>query len=402
MPPLEHSDTGASSAYRWIACPGSIRLIRELLASGYKKKSSVYADKGSAEHHLGETCLRDGSEVSSHLDEIITLDNTATFVVDEDMIEAVSVYVAFVRGLVQKMPSAKLEIEKAFDLAWLYPGLRGTTDSVLREDFGLLVVNDYKGGMKKVSASNNPQGMYYALGAMGSLDNHNNVEMVEINIIQPHIFGNAVDTFRITPEELVAWGRNVLKPAAEECEKPDAKLCAGDHCCFCDAKAVCPELQKTALELAKQTFPPFELPAVITLPSPSDLNPEQLARVKNFADLMTGWIKSVEEYVFQQLSDGKYIPGLKLIETSRNSRDWTDELKTVEALKAKGFNADDLFEKKILSPAKMEKLVKGQNMKPDQVLGSLITTTANKKFAVVDESDSRPAITKAAEVFDTL
>ena len=57
--PSKHAKLSASSAFRWINCPGSVALADQLPAPG----SSAYADEGTLAHALAELklqmCIRD-------------------------------------------------------------------------------------------------------------------------------------------------------------------------------------------------------------------------------------------------------------------------------------------------------------------------------------------------------
>lgn len=187
-----HSHIGASSAYRWMACPGSVRLC-----AAVPKRTTAYASEGSAAHALCERCLRDGSDPAEHFGEVIAADGSE-FTVDEKMVAAVTVYVDKVRGDLKKF-GGRLNIEKSFDLSWLYPGMFGRNDSSIEPDgvFGTLRVYDYKNGKKPVFAEANSQCMYYALGALGE-KNPYCVDRVEVTIIQQ----NAVEIIdRVPPGE---------------------------------------------------------------------------------------------------------------------------------------------------------------------------------------------------------
>ena len=74
-----HASLGASSASRWMACPGSVRL-----SEGMPNISSDYAREGTAAHELAEMCLRQGKPASAFLEQEIE-----GFEVTEDMAEAV-------------------------------------------------------------------------------------------------------------------------------------------------------------------------------------------------------------------------------------------------------------------------------------------------------------------------
>ena len=52
--PSKHAKLSASSAFRWINCPGSVALADQLPAPG----SSAYADEGTLAHALAELKLR--------------------------------------------------------------------------------------------------------------------------------------------------------------------------------------------------------------------------------------------------------------------------------------------------------------------------------------------------------
>ena len=119
-----HAVLGASSSKRWMTCPGSVRL-----SEGMPNESSVYAAEGSAAHALGEHCLIHGYAADRFLGQWIWLkgkeavfcgDLPATigggdfvFPVDDDMTDAVQVYLDAVRRAYQ--PGDVMAIEQRFD-----------------------------------------------------------------------------------------------------------------------------------------------------------------------------------------------------------------------------------------------------------------------------------------------
>ena len=59
---VEHCRTGASGAYRWLACPGSLAL-----EDFYANVSSVFADEGTLAHSLLERCLNTGDDPKQYI-----------------------------------------------------------------------------------------------------------------------------------------------------------------------------------------------------------------------------------------------------------------------------------------------------------------------------------------------
>lgn len=93
MGEIAHAILGASSASRWLNCPGSVRLTKDL-----PDQSSPYAALGSAAHELCDICLNDGSDAASHTGEHITAKGEE-FEVDAEMASAVQIYLDYVREI---------------------------------------------------------------------------------------------------------------------------------------------------------------------------------------------------------------------------------------------------------------------------------------------------------------
>src|SRR3990172_8181607 len=87
-----HAKLGASSMARWEACPGSIRLSR-----GIPRTTSAYAAEGTAAHELAAACLEHGQNAAQYIDHAIGADGHE-FIVDDEMAEAVQVYLDYVRS----------------------------------------------------------------------------------------------------------------------------------------------------------------------------------------------------------------------------------------------------------------------------------------------------------------
>lgn len=357
-----HSRLGPSGASRWIACPGSIKLAESL---NLKETESAYAREGIAAHLLAAMCLDTGADPGVYIGKV--MGEYKDFPVTQEMVDAVTVYVDFIRLGLKK--DVLHEIEHHFDLSWVHPDISGTADDYLY-DHGTktLCVYDYKHGMGvSVGAEWNPQLMLYALGALrdvwgqrkkyfpaedASVGMTDMVKEVVIYVIQPRVKGeSAVKEWRTTPDDLLFWAQTVAGPAARRVDQDDAFLSLGDHCKFCDAAAVCPEKVAAARRL-------FEDGA--TLPTPESLTPDAIEANLRIAENLSTWHGQILGYMKTQMEGGIQFPSYKLIRKFGN-RAWVDA--DVAKATFKPLLGNKVFsERKILSVAQMEKALKAKQI----------------------------------------
>lgn len=355
-----HSKIGASSMHRWAECPGSVRL-----SEGLESKQSKYAEEGTKAHELASRLL---------LNEPIT-EHT-----DDEMWDAVRVYVDYVESLKAEFPDHLLLVEHGFDLEKVHPGLFGTADCVFyaRATKQLFVV-DYKHGAGipvevLEEGKPNPQLLYYGLGAMMTLED---LEVGEVNlvIVQPrcnHVDGpvrsHAFDAF-----EMLGFTMDLID-FAKATEAPDAPLKSGDHCRFCPADGICPLLKEKALEVAKLEFGPQ-----------LSYDPEKLSDTLDMLDRVEAWAKSVREFAYAEANHGRIPPRYKLV-AKRATRKWRDEDAAIdELILGAGLERADILETKLRSPAQIEKLLK-KDQKP--LLESLVFAVSSGA-SLVPETDPR-------------
>jgi len=230
-------------------CPGSPGLIRSLpkeLWSG----ASIYALEGTAMHRAGEQWLTTGLEPDWILFQWEGIE------LDEEMVEAVKLYVQVVRAD-QHEYGGELLIEKRFDLDRLRPGMYGTNDAILvRCRDNVVRVYDFKGGKGVlVEVVGNRQLLYYGYGAVINLAGLN-IEAVELVIVQPRARHSAgpVRRWRVDLIDVYDWSMDLLK-AAEATDNPLAPLRAGSWCRWCRAAGVCVAYRDHALAQVALQFP---------------------------------------------------------------------------------------------------------------------------------------------------
>jgi hypothetical protein len=390
-----HFSIGGSTAGRTIQCPAWVGFCKDL-----PRKSSTYATEGTAAHALLEKRLKNpGLNVweVSHVEA-----DGKPFDVDMAMRTYVEDAAREIEAVAKAM-GAPVQSEVRFDLSHLLPDdlahltghIGGTADAVLETAFENLVVIDFKYGQGvAVSAENNAQMRFYALGALAAAKFE--PMGVTMMIIQPRTQGGTVSIETITVEELRAWWNDTLLPAVREVSS-GSRFGTGDYCKFCPGQPTCPELAKVALSAAQVTFGKvLPVKSEVTLPAPADMATEHLRRAMDLSTLLGDWIKAVEAEVKDRLANGKAVAetiGWKLVE-GRKSRKWKDEAVAAEALALLG---SDRFEPQSLKTvAQIEKLVKQEKGKPS-ILDGLVDVSHG--VALVPAADKRVAYNSAASTF---
>lgn len=378
--PTKHARLSASSAFRWINCPGSVALSDQCPAPA----SSSYADEGTLAHAIGELKLRfvNGELTKRQLNARMKPLLQNEYYCGE-MEEATDYYAeAVIEALEAAGDDAELMIEQQFSLSRWVPEGFGTSDAVVIGG-GVIQVIDLKYGKGiKVDARNNPQLRLYGLGAANLFDSLYDFDTVRMTIIQPRL--DHISTEELPLSELFAWAEDEVQPRAQMAMDGTDYTAVGDWCRFCPAKAVCRKRAEYNLSIAKDDFrkPPL-------------LSDEEIGEVLRRADELQHWVKDVGDYALEQALAGKQYNGWKLVE-GRSVRKYADDLKVAEALKTAGYDEAMLYERKLYGISAMEKIVGKKRL--TETLGDLIIKPAGKPV-LVPESDKREAIntTEAAK-----
>jgi len=368
----KHAILSASSSDRWLHCPPSARLCEN-----YEDKGSDYAAEGTDAHTLCEYRLKLALGLSAE----DPIENLSWY--NEEMEDCAAGYVSYVLEQVEAAKQLCTDpivlIEQRVDFSrWVEEGF-GTADNIIIAD-GVLKICDYKHGRGvEVSATENPQMMCYALGALELFDDIYDIDTVSMTIFQPR--RDNVSTYDISKEELYRWADEVLKPAADLAFAGDGNFLCGEWCGFCKAKHDCRARAEANMELAKYDF---KLPPLLTDEEIEDV----LARV----DDLVSWASDIKEYALQQAISGKTWSGWKLVE-GRSNRKYTNDAAVVAAVEGIGF---DPYEKKLLGVTAMQKLLGKSRF--EELLSSLIEKPQGKP-TLVPENDKRPAMNTAKNDF---
>jgi hypothetical protein len=376
-----HARLSPSAAHRWMNCPGSVELCKDI-----PRTSSMFADEGTAAHTLAEDCLRYGGDAAAHLGTKIIVGD-GSFEVTHGMAEAVQLYLDTVREACADL--GLLAIEQRVDLSWI-PGLEsGIVDvTIFNAKTGELHIIDLKyGAGVAVEVKDNPQLMLYASAL---ITKHVGVGFVRTTIVQPrcpHVDGR-VRTAAYSSLNIFDFAFDV-QAAAGATMWPNAPLCTGDWCRFCPARATCPELRSGVMQEAAEIF------GELTPPDPKTLSLERLSELLRKARLLKTWMQAIEAHAHAEACADRMPPGFKLV-ASRAMRKWAagpDEV--LDKVSSYGLTSDDIYETTLISPAAMDRLLK----KHKKVIEPLVTKISSGTI-LVEESDSRPtARVSANEAF---
>lgn len=309
-----HSKRGASSAERWMNCPGSVALVAEFALPDTDEPD--YRREGTAMHEAAADCLARDIETW----EIIGEKYHDTEMTPE-MCDAIQVYLDRVRESIARDASGKptgyhgqtFFIEARLAAPDIHEAMFGSVD------FGALVtqpgighsfldVTDYKGGAGiEVSPVDNAQMKYYGFMLIHTkFPDLDDDFPVRLTIVQPRCFSfeGPIREWWTTVGEIKAWVVRDLLPAMHS---TDDALDAGKWCRFCPAKLVCPLL--TSLFRAASTYDPKAVASVSS---------EALGLSYQKVEGVKFYLKALEEEVFKRLNAAKEVPGTKLVNKKAN------------------------------------------------------------------------------------
>jgi hypothetical protein len=360
-----HAKLSASGSHRWLACPGSV-----ILEEDFPDTTSVYAEYGTAGHELGELCLRRQQKAETYRGEFFnrTEEFPDGFEVDDEMINAVQEYVDYCNNL----SGQHTFVEHRVDFSEWVPEGFGTSDyiKIEKNDEGQIIhcVDLKMGKGVRVHAKDNPQGMLYALGVLNTLDmafEFSDYDLVNIVIVQPRL--DHVDEWLITVNALRDWAENVVRPAAKAAWEGDPEFHPGDkQCKFCKAKSACRALAEHSLSTVMSVFRALPDPGM-PVKDIHTLQPDEVAELLPLVDNITDWAKGLHGHAFDLASNGHNIPGYKLVMGRAGNRAWVSDAMVESELDSMRIRKMDMFQRKLLSPAQMCKMLKAQNIPEENI-----------------------------------
>lgn len=388
-----HSPLGASSAERWMNCPGSIALLKNLKIIEDTDEPD-YRREGIAGHEAAAECLARDIDTWEIIHE--TFHDTK---IDEDMAQAIQVYLDRVRPGIHGYHGSHFFIEARLARPEIHPAMFGTVDfAALKHDEqgDFLDVTDLKMGVGIiVDPHDNEQMKYYAFML---LDQHfvqlEDETRVRLTIVQPRAFHQEgpIRQWWTTAGYIRNWVKDELVPAMINAEM-NAELDAGPWCRFCPAKLVCPLLTSLFGAAAKAD------PKIT-----AHISDASLGRSYQYTGAVKFYLKALEEEVFRRLSTGKPVPGTKLVSKKANrvfpatiapDEEGGKPRPIAEVIQEK-FGADAFSKPEIKGPATLEKLSQEAR---DFVQEYAYTPQAGLTVALEHDSRIGIRIERPSEVF---
>jgi len=357
---VQHSKiVGGSTAKRVINCPGSVALVQQMPP----QPSSKYADEGTLLHNVISELLDSDTAVpedflgTKYNEQELTQD-----LIDEKLLPALA-------ALDEIDPDDRMQyaVETLVNFGDLLPGVFGSTDFLGRIDDKAVVLDWKFGSGVAVSAEENEQLMFYAAAAMRTPNAHwvfDGATEIELIIVQPP----SIKRWVTTPERIKQFERELVA-AVKEAQRPDARLATGDHCRWCAAKPVCPQMNGAIERTTRLKI--------------KELNVEQINTMLVQADMLEDWIKDLRALAFQMAESGVKLPDHKLV-AKRATRSWVGGAK--EALLALGLTESELME--MASPAQVEKILKKKKL----AMPEDITVAISSGSTLAHRSDPRPEV----------
>lgn len=424
---MSHAQLSPSKRHRWAVCPGSIREEAKFPDEG----GGPAAIDGTHSHTLLEHCIDAGlANPISMVGQKMT-DHEGEFVVDTDRATRVKVAIDYIR---ERSMNGMLKVlsEERVDPKFLLgrDDLSGTVDvQIIGPDWIELI--DYKDGMGIVAAQDNPQLEQYGYGVLAGYKLPVNVQYpvdeVVMTIVQPKLALKGMKPITSGSKKVRDMLDNIgtIVTQAAATDAPDAPLVPGEsQCKFCRAKGSCSALAGNVMKEVGIMFHPIGNPQPLSVTTetlnvaqqsadkdPSTMDDTQIVQILEAAPLMRQLLEGVEKEALRRLEAGQTIPGLKLVH-GRGSRAWAlPEEEMAEKLIKMGIPKSAVYETKLVTPAKAEKLTweKRDGTKvslTDRQLKRMDQEYVTKlagKLTVVPESDSRPAvIMNAAPMFSAV
>ena len=377
MPPRTHSIL-APSCKEWFHCG----LATKFLAVKGDDDAGEAAQFGTEEHALAEAYIIQSLGLTPYEPNVgLTPEGVKASLkyYSQEMEHLASAYANFVVDTVGfevkrtgERPVVLVEQYLEMDYA---PDTHGTLDCCIIAGDTLTVI-DNKTGYVKVTAEEdgelNSQLAIYGLYAYKCYRDIYPIRQVRLVVYQERIHN--ISEITVSAEQLEAWEREKLIPAAENALSDNPKSASGWWCKYCPGRAICRRRSEDVFAVAGE------------MKKPDLMTDAEIEQVLPKLDGLIDYAEAVKEYALKKaVEQGRRWSGFKLVESS-TKRKISDEEAVGKILTEAGFSP---FAQKLLPIADMQKMV-GKKRFDDLVGGYIVKPKGQPVLA--PEGDSRTEI----------
>lgn len=370
-----HFRLSPSAAYRWSACPGSLKQTE-----GEVSQSSVYAEEGTQAHSVAEQLASAAVNIGENWPEYIS-ELQLKEGQNQEMVDNAARYAAVICETIKHAEANGHElIDFDLELSLVHstiPDFGGTADCCLifRRPDGShdAWVIDYKYGTGTiVEAEGNLQLLAYAT-LLADHYKYPRLEFFGGVIVQPRATQTGDGGVRYTQfglADVSAFEKLCIRASQSE------ELLTGDHCRWCPARTKCPALLEKARKAVTQQ---------------DNLSAEEQHQrwieLLELAPALKSLLDEIPKKMIEAIRLGADFPGYKVVE-SVGHRAWKfpDE-QILRALKKYGLAKKACLTDPVLkSPAQVEKILSDK-----EVLEALVERP-KRGLTIAKSNDRRPAV----------
>jgi len=361
-----HAKLSPSASGRWLECPASVRLLRDIDTH----VSSPAAQEGTDFHLLCEITARYrllGGDEAEYQEALLdwAMETVPEGIADQLMY--LEQWIDYLEECLAEEEGAQLFLEQKLQTG--IPGCWGTSDTVIIYSDRIKIVDIKYGKGMQVVAWDNPQLMLYGLGALSLVDGNIQVRDVELVAWQPR--RDNVSEYHISRKDLEAW-REQIRPIAELALTEDAPFGPSEDACYwCPVAGTCKARAEKMLAL--------------DFGDPDLLSPAELAEAYSMVKEISRWTAAVSAAALDAANDKK-LPGYKVV-LSGGRRSIPDSAKAIKVLVDEGFDREAVARESIQTLGVLDKLA-GSGDRLKLILGDLLVKGEGSP-SLAPESDPR-------------
>lgn len=395
----QHKRFSPSAAYRDLACPGALALIESLPAHERDSGETVHTRRGTCAHTVAELCLRkmkDDELASPEAADYIGMEIEGVLV-DDKIAEGAQVYIDYCEELMLRCDTVEIEqrhdmvaVLEDFHTGGLHTTLDGTDMGGTADFVGLeaeryLHIVDYKNGFGLVEVENNPQLLSYGVQTAFNLPAL--PATIQLTIVQPnalHLNG-PIRSWEINVAKLTAWAHKELLPGYEKCLQAVNALATGGlsqqfidkyiipgekQCQWCPVKQAgkCPAHDNYIMQSGLDLLVTDDV-SDIQLPLVSSLTEAQERLLLDNTDKIITFLHDIRARRHRDAERGHPTKGWKLVNVNTHRQIRKGMQPAIQKyMKQRGIPAHEFLDQpKMVSPAKLEKLLKKKGVDKDDI-----------------------------------